>query len=268
MHKLSISEVTTHGWSFGEDVQHYSAAGIQGIGVWRDKLDKYGQQEGFALLKESGLEVANLVDAGYFLSKTRSQTRRAIEDVIEAIQLADKLNSDCLLIVTGDVGSFFRTVEEAKAIVIEALKEVAPVAKQAGVRLAIEPINARYPGYTFLKDIPATMGIVDAVGEDNVGLLFDTDHLYESPNLMNEIASAGDRIFCVHVNDMPAEPGPGIDRRLMGDGVIALKEILSAIDATGYQGYYDVEIMSDTVWGMDYPTLIEEIKTRFQKLWD
>jgi sugar phosphate isomerase/epimerase len=268
MPKLSISEVTTHGWSFGEDVKAYAAAGIQGIGVWRDKLDNFGEQAGLALLQESGLEVANLVDAGYFLSKTRSQTRRAIEDVIEAIQLAEKLNTDCLLIVTGDVGSFFRTVDQSKEIVIEALKEVAPVAKEAGVRLAIEPINARYPGYTFLKDIPATMEIVDAVGADNVGLLFDTDHLYESPDLMNEIASVGERIFSVHVNDMPAEPGPGIDRRMMGDGVIPLKEILSAIDATGYQGYYDVEIMSESVWGMDYPTLIEELKTRFQQLWE
>ncbi len=266
MRKLSISEVTTHDWTFGEDVIHYAEAGLDGIGVWRDKLDNFGKDKGLELLAKSGLKVANLVDAGYFLSKTQSQTRRAIEDVIEAIQLAKDLKTDCLLIVTGDVGSFFRTLDEAKKIVIDALKELSPIALQSGVRLAIEPIHQRYSGYTFLHDIPSTMEIIEAVGSPALGLFFDTDHLYESPDLLHNIAIAGDRIFCVHINDMPAVPGPGIDRKLLGDGVIPLREILSAIDATGYQGFYDVEIMSDQVWRSDYDALLRELKSRFAQL--
>jgi sugar phosphate isomerase/epimerase len=267
MRKLSISEVTTHGWTFEEDVKNYAANGLDGIGVWRDKLDTFGQQKGVELLRNTNLQVANLVDAGYFLGKTRSQTRKAIEDAIEAIQLAHELQTDCLLIVTGDIGSFFRTLEDAEKIVIDALKELAPVARDANVRLAIEPINNRYPGYTFLNDIASGLEIIDRVGKQEVGLFFDTDHLYESPNILKEIERAGDRIFCVHVNDMPAVPGPGIDRKLMGDGVIPLNEILSAIEATGYDGFYDIEIMSDDIWQMDYSTLIQECKSRFAKLW-
>jgi sugar phosphate isomerase/epimerase len=266
MRKLSVSEVTTHAWTFDQDVAHYAAAGLDAIGVWRDKLDVYGQEQGLALLTSSGLQVANLVDAGYFLSKTRSQTRRAIEDVLEAIQLAQAMKTDCLLIVTGDIGSFHRTLEQARQIVIEALKELAPAAQQAGVRLAIEPINQRYPGYTFLHDIPSTLDIVEAVGSPAVGLFFDTDHLYESPNLFKDIEAAGEKIFCVHINDMPAKPRPGIDRKLLGDGIIPLKEILSAIEATGYQGFYDVEVMSDEVWSRDYDRVLQDIKESFAKL--
>ncbi len=265
--KLSISEVTTRDWTFAEDVRHYAAAGIPGIGVWRDKLDTYGLEDGLRLLAESGLHVASLVDAGYFLHKTRSQTRRAIEDVLEAVELARRIEADCLLIVTGDVGSFFRTVEQAKKLVIEALREIMPEAEAKGVRLAIEPINARYPGYTFLKTIPETLEVIEAVGSPNIGLFFDTDHLYESPNLFAEIERAGDRIFGVHINDMPAQPRPGIDRKLLGEGVIPLKEILSAIDATGYDGYYDVEIMSEDVWAMDYQRVLEACKAGFARLW-
>jgi 2-keto-myo-inositol isomerase len=71
----------------------------------------------------------------------------------------------------------------------------------------------------------------------------------------------------VHVNDMPQVPGPGIDRKIPGDGIIPLKEILSSIDATGYNGFYDVEIMSDQVWQLDYVELLKEIKKRFAALW-
>lgn len=268
MRKLAVSEVTTHHWTFGDDVTHYAKAGLDGIGVWRDKLDQYGQERGLTHLEKSGLQVANLVDAGYFLSKTSSQTRRSIEDAIEAIQLAQALKTDCLLIVTGDIGSFHRTLDQARQIVIDALKELAPTAKGAGVRLAIEPIHQRYGGYTFLHDIPSTLEIIDAVGSSAVGLFFDTDHLYESPNLFADIEMAGEKIFCVHINDMPAIPGPGIDRKIIGDGIIPLKEILSAIESTGYQGFYDVEIMSDDVWNRDYDQLLLDLKSRFVRLLD
>ncbi len=229
MTRLSISEVTTRDWTFAEDVANYAAAGIGAIGVWRDKLDRYGNEAGVQLLAASPLQVANLVDGGYFLAKTRSQTRHAIEDACDAIALAQRIGAPCLLIVTGDVGSFFRTEAEARTIVIEALRELAPVAQAAGVRLGIEPIHRRYSGYTFLHSIPDTLEVIEAVNSPSVGLFFDTDHLYESPHLLDEIRQAGSRIVGVHINDMPAAPAPGIDRRLLGDGVIPLRDIIREI---------------------------------------
>jgi sugar phosphate isomerase/epimerase len=268
MPRLSISEVTTRNWSFAEDVRHYAAAGIEAIGVWRDKLDLHGTEEGIRLLADSPLRVANLVNAGYFLSMTRSQTRRAMEDVVEAIELARRLKTDTILIVTGDVGSFFRSVDQARELVVAALRELAPVAGAAGVRLAIEPIHERYPGYTFLHTIPDVLEIIEAVGSPHVGLFFDTDHLWESQDLLRDIERAGPAIYGVHINDMPAQPGPGIDRRLLGAGVIPLREILSAIEATGYRGYYDVEIMSEQVWAMDPREVLDALKVGFQRIWE
>jgi sugar phosphate isomerase/epimerase len=227
----------------------------------------YGIEQGIKLLADSPLQVANLVDAGYFLRKTRSQTQRAIEDVVEAIGLARRLETDCLLIVTGDLGSFFRTRDQARELVIQALKEVAPVAESAEVKLAIEPIHERYAGYSILHSIPETLEVIDAVSSLNVGIFFDTDHLWGTPDLLEDIERAGERIVGVHVNDMPADPGPGLDRRLLGEGIIPLKEILLAIQATGYDGFYDVEIMSESVWNMDYSEVLDACKSTFDQIW-
>lgn len=267
MPKLSVSQVTTRDWTFEEDVANYAAAGLEGIGIWRDKLDMYGTEHGIQLLSDSPLRVANLVDAGYFLRKTRSQTQHAIDDVVEAIGLAQRLETDCLLIVTGDVGSFFRTHDQAVQLVIGALKEVAPAAESADVKLAIEPIHERYTGYSVLHSVPETLEVIDAVGSPNVGIFFDTDHLWGSPNLLEDIERAGKWIFGVHINDMPASPGPGLDRRLLGDGVIPLDEILPAIEATGYDGFYGVELMSEAVWAMDYRQVLDACKTAFDQIW-
>jgi sugar phosphate isomerase/epimerase len=141
------------------------------------------------------------------------------------------------------------------------------VAEAARIKLGIEPIHPRYPGYTFLHTIPETLEVVEAVGSANIGLFFDTDHLYESPNLFHDIERAGDRIVGVHINDMPAVPGPGIDRCILGQGIIPLREILSAIEATGYKGFYDVEIMSEKIWAMDSMQVLEACKTSFRHIW-
>ena len=53
---------------------------------------------------------------------------------------------------------------------------------------------------------------------------------------------------------------------LIGDGIIPLKEILLAIESTGYQGFYDIEIMSDDVWNRDYDQLLRDLKSRFAQL--
>ena len=66
---------------------------------------------------------------------------------------------------------------------------------------------------------------------------------------------------------MPAAPGSGIDRRLLGEGVIPLREIVSAIEATGYRGYYDVEIMSEQVWAMDPWQVLDALKAGFRQIW-
>ena len=44
MPKLSVSEITTKNWTFEQDVRGYAAAGLDGIGLWRDKLDRYGEE--------------------------------------------------------------------------------------------------------------------------------------------------------------------------------------------------------------------------------
>ncbi len=88
MPRLSMNEMTTYRWSFDEDVQHYRAAGIPAIGVWRRKLSDFGEQRGIELLKESGLAVSNLLWAGGFTGSEGHTFRESVDDAVEAIRLA------------------------------------------------------------------------------------------------------------------------------------------------------------------------------------
>jgi sugar phosphate isomerase/epimerase len=89
-----VNEITTFRWSFEEHVQNYSAAGVDGIAVWRQKLSDFGEEKGAELLAESGLAVSALQWAGGFTGSDGRFYRDAVQDVIEAVQLAGQLRAD------------------------------------------------------------------------------------------------------------------------------------------------------------------------------
>jgi sugar phosphate isomerase/epimerase len=75
---------------------------------------------------------------------------------------------------------------------------------------------------------------------------------------------AGSRIAGFHVSDWPV-PLPGIlmGRAMMGDGVIELRKLREAVDATGYTGPIEVEIFNEEIWKNADETLPTLIQSRF-----
>ena len=60
---ISVSQVSTLGASFADDVRVYSEAGLDGIGVWELKLGDGPDDDAIALWRESGLGSATAVPA-------------------------------------------------------------------------------------------------------------------------------------------------------------------------------------------------------------
>ena len=52
-------------------------------------------------------------------------------------------------------------------------------------------------------------------------------------------------------------------RAMMGDGVIELRKLREAVDATGYDGPIEVEIFNYEIWKNADDGLMELIKSRF-----
>lgn len=101
---LSMNETTTLRWSFEEDVLAYSAAGIEAIGVWRQKLSDFGEAKGIELLEETGMSVSNLLWAGGFTGNDGRTYRDSVEDAKEAIATAAALGAACLVVNSGGRG--------------------------------------------------------------------------------------------------------------------------------------------------------------------
>jgi len=50
-----------------------------------------------------------------------------------------------------------------------------------------------------------------------------------------------------------------LDRGLMGDGCIPVNKIRSWVEATGFNGFYEVEIFSNKYWQQDQSQFLKEI---------
>jgi sugar phosphate isomerase/epimerase len=265
MAKLSMNETTTFRWSFEEDVAHYSAAGIPAMGVWRQKLSDCGQAKALKLLKESGLKVSHLFWAGGFTGSDGRSFRDSIEDAREALHTASALGTDTLIVYSGARGG--HTYNHARRLLQDALEKLSPEAADLGVSLAIE---AMHPGcaadWTFLNNIDDVLGIIQAATSTQVKIVLDTYHLGMNPGLAGRIAEIAPYIAIVQLGDARHPPHGEQNRCRLGEGVVPLGQIVSALKTAGYNGFYDVELLGEELETTEYGSLLDHAKNVYSEL--
>ena len=156
---LSLSEISTVGASFRDDLRAYAAAGFDGIGIWEMKL---GDDEAdVQALRASGLRATNCVPlVPSILPNTVIEGPEDVETRIEALCASmhrfARYEPDCVLCLTGPAGE--RDEADARALVIDGLRRIAAAADEAGVRLGLEPIHAsERDALTLVTTIPETL---------------------------------------------------------------------------------------------------------------
>jgi sugar phosphate isomerase/epimerase len=262
---LSISETTTFRWSFEEDVSQYRAAGIPAIGIWRHKLSDCGQAKALDLLDAGGLKVSHLFWAGGFTGSDGRSHRESIEDAAEAVRTAAALDCRTLVLYSGPRAG--HTNNHARRLVQAALAELTPLAAELDVTLAFEPMH---PGcaaeWTFLTSLDETLDLLHSVASPHVKMVLDAYHLGQNGDLAGRIGAIVPHIAIVQLGDARQPPNGEQNRCRLGQGVVPLPEIIAALKAGGYDGYYDVELLGEEVEADDYQSLLEHAKDAFREL--
>ena len=262
LERLSFNQITADPWSLEQAVANCSRSGIPYIAVWRHKLDR-DVTKASALIRDAGLRVSSLCRGGWFSAPTAEERRNRIGDNRIAIEQAGLVGAPVLVIVSGPANG--QTLGDARATVLDGLLEILPDAEKAGVVLGIEPLH---PMYAAERSVVVTLkqanDIAERLRSSAAGVVIDAFHVWWDPELMHEIERARGRIAGFHVSDWPV-PLPGIlmGRAMMGDGVIALRTIRQAVDATGYEGPIEVEIFNEEIWKSADRGLLERIQQRF-----
>lgn len=138
------------------------------------------------------------------------------------------------------------TVAE-KARVVELLKSAAPEAENAGVKLAIEPLN-RFECY-MVNTLATGRELVEAVDAPNVGILFDTFHAnMEEKRPIEAILKDGGVINHFHCSSN--------DRGIPGEGHIDWENTFKALHEINYSGELVIEAFGRALPGLAAATRI------------
>src|SRR5262249_36800515 len=155
----------------------------------------------------------------------------------------------CLILVVGGLPQGSRDLAGARNQVRDGLQALLPYARQAGVPLAIEPLHPMFAAdRACVNTLAQSNDLCEDLG-DGTGVAVDTYHVWWDPELAREIARAGRNILAYHVNDwLVPTTDLLLDRGMMGDGVIDLRAIRAMVEAAGYRGHCEVEILSAENW--------------------
>lgn len=261
--RLCIHTITTKPWSLAEAIDGYTSAGVAGLTVWRAWLEPLGVDESAKMLRDSGLDVVSLCRGGFFPAATYAGRHEALEDNMRAIDEAVAIGAPLVVLVCGAVPGM--PLDDARKQIHDGIAGIIPRAKEAGVRLAIEPLHPMYAGSrSAVNTLEQANDMVDALRSNTVGVTVDVYHLWWDPGLEAQIRRAGNRIFSFHVSDWRTPTRDLLnDRAIMGDGCINIRQIRGWVEAAGFGGYNEVEIFSNELWATDQTEFVERIKKAY-----
>ena len=261
-----MSEMTTYRWSFEEDVVEYRSMGIEAIGVWRKKLEEYGEERGAELIREQGLTVSSLSFAGGFTGADGHSFQELMEDGLDAVRIAGEIGAECLIVVPG--GRAGHTTNHASRLLREALLCLGNFAADVGVQIAVQPLHKGLAGHwSFVNTTELMLEVLERCDHPNVGMALDLFHMGREPNLVAKIPKLAPWVKTVLLSDSSANPRHDHDRSMPGSGTLPLAPVVQALEASGYSGWYEMQLVSDGLWTTEYSLLLQQSRDAIRNLW-
>jgi sugar phosphate isomerase/epimerase len=274
--RFSISQVSTLTASFADDVRTYAEGGLDAIGIWELKLGDGPDDEALESFRASGLGAASAVPAvpsilPLPLLPGPDDPRERIDSILRSLERLAPFAPTAVVCLTGPGGD--------RATVVAGLQEIGAAAERLGLRMALEPFQREgSESWSPVNTLGEAADLIDEVGSPALGIQFDIWHLWNTPDLLDDIERFAGRFAGVHVNDWRAPTRGWADRVLPGDGVADVPTILGALDRAGWEGYFDLEIFSDngsfgsaypdSLWDVDPAELVRRSKESFIACWN
>jgi len=261
--RFALNQATTKHWPLDELVPGCAEAGVRAVGLWREDVQEYGLQKAAGLVRDAGLVVSSLCRGGFFDKPDwYDENRRALDEAAE-------LGAPCLVLVSGGLGDGSRDIDAARAHVGAALGRLVPHAEQVGVRLAIEALHPMFcSDRCVVSSLGQALDLAAPYPAAAVGVAIDTYHLWWDDQVWTQIERAGreGRIASFQVADWltPLPEGVLLGRGLPGTGCIELRRFAEAVEATGYDGFVEVEVFHADVWARPGAEVLADAIAGFQ----
>jgi sugar phosphate isomerase/epimerase len=238
--RLSFNQITADHLDLDEALAACRQAGIGWFGAWRHKLATGAAER----IRAAGLKVSSLCRGGFFPAPDEAGRRERDADNRAAVDEAAELGTGVLVLVCGPAPD--GDLRAARRQVLEGIEALAPYAAERGVRLGIEPLHPMMIAErSVVVTLAQALDLAERFEPRHVGVVVDAYHVWWDPELERQLERAAGRIVGYHVSDW-LSPTPDVlaGRGMMGDGVIDLPRIRGLVEAAGYDGPIEVEVIN------------------------
>ena len=260
---IALQSLVTMHCNLLTDIRIATETGHSGIEINGPKLKRYLAQ-GYEiesllpLLKD--LPPVGLTYVQDIERKDPRQRAALLEECEVLCSLAEKLGCPMVQLLTGPLdpnGSYKGLGDipwsELREQTAKNLRSIAKIGQAHQVRFFLEALT-----WTPLHKLSQVLEVIDAAGENNVGLVVDFWHLWDSGTTVDEIAKLQkDVIYCIHFCDSLEKWGERGTYQQQGrdvwtgGGRIPLKEWVDAVKSTGFDGCWSCELLSPKYWELD-----------------
>ncbi len=265
--RCCVHSITTKPWTLRQAVENYSSIGIPAITVWRDALKGIDPTEAKNMLDDSGLEVVSYCRGGFFPHRSSEDRQKAIDDNRRALDEASGIGAPLLVLVCGAAPG--QPLTASREQIRAGMEAILPHAEACGVSLAIESLHPMYADdRSAINTLKQANDLAESFNSPWVGVAVDVYHLWWDPDLQKEIKRCGENgnLAAFHVCDWKTPTKDLLlDRGLMGEGCINLREIRTWVEEAGFSGFIEVEIFSKYYWQMDQSEFLNQIVKAYLK---
>lgn len=248
--RFAINQITTPGLSLAQAADTYARHGAGGIGVWNQYLEGLTPAAAARIVRDAGLFVPCLCTTAWVNLADPAARAAAIDENRRRLDAAAALGATSLVVVPGGLATGEKDIAAARARVADALAELLPHARAAGVALGLEPLHPMYAAdRSCLSTFRHCLDLVDTLGA-GTGIVADVYHCWWDPAFAEGLRAAGpDRILTFHLCDWLV-PTRDVyqDRGMVGDGVIDIAFYRRLLDEIGYDGPFEIEVFSKLDW--------------------
>jgi len=241
--RVSVSAVSSWQWSFDDDLAFWARAGITQVGLSLRKCDEFGLDRAVARVVDAGVRVSNFVECGSEPERWRA-----------AAAVLAELGGGALVLTTGP------GVTLDWAASVDRLATLLPPDRGC---VAIENTGPLRVDLSFALTLRDT---VDLAEQLDCGVCVEINSCWAERGLAATLARAADRIAHVQISDWRVGSHCTPDRVVPGDGDIPLGRVISTIEATGYRGVYEIELVGPQIEAEGYEPTIRRAVARVDEL--
>jgi len=249
--RLSVSAVSSWHASFDDDLEMWERLGIDHVGLSLRKCEEVGLDVAARRVRAAGLRVSNVVECGWCALDDRAAWPAYRDRLGAALATFGAIT----VVTTGPAGSL---EWDAAADAFCAL--VAPL---DGARLAVENTSALRLDLSFVTTLRDTVDLAQLAG---TRVCAEINSCWAERDLAQTLGRAGRTLAHVQLSDWRIGSLATPDRCVPGAGDIPLAAIVRRLDAAGYRGAFEVELVGPQIEREGYERAIARALIRTDAL--